>query len=134
MTIRCRFVDSISATPTVRLDLNDTTGAGFWLGAGGLQAPPPSLRRAEASTILRDGGLVAASAYDNRTLTLPLTITSAATMDARNTLISSLVKELNRESNILEYRPDGSSTSYFFRTFRSPELEPVMWLAKQPET
>lgn len=135
MAIRCRFVDSIASSPTVRLDLNDTTGAGFWLGDGGLLCPPPPLVQSASGAIpgMQDGGPVSASSYDNRTLTLPLTITGATSMDARNTLVSSLVKELNRETNILEYRPDGSSTSVFFRTFRSPQFEQPLWFAKQPD-
>lgn len=128
MTIRCRFVDSISATPTVRLDLNPTSGATLRLGKGGLVCPPPPLRRSESSTILTDGGEVSASVYDNRTLRVPLSF-APASLDARNTLISALVKELNRESNILEYRPDGSSTSYFFRTLRST-FDLAQWYPK----
>lgn len=131
MAIRCRFVDSISATPTVRLDLNAGDNPGFWLGKGGLRCPPPPLKRAESDTMLWDGGTVAASAYGNRELGLPLSF-RPGTMDLRNSLVSSLIKELNRETNILEYRPDGSSTSYFFRTFRSPNFDPTMWLPKNP--
>jgi hypothetical protein len=130
VSIRCRFVDSISATPTVRLDLN-AKGTSFWLGKGGLSCPPPPLRRAESGTILADGGEVSASAYENRTLRVPLSF-NPASMDARNTLVSALVQELNRESNILEYRPNGSSTSYFFRTLRSPNFDPTQWYPMLP--
>lgn len=120
MTVRCRFVDKIDASPTVRLDLN----ADPWiLSRPGTEFPPPALRRAVAdSGVLRDGSLIPASAYDNRMVRLALVVDTDS-QDLLATQLQSLHRELDRAANILEYRSEGMTNSVFFRTFRSPDYD-----------
>lgn len=115
-----QFVDSISASPTVRLDLNlapwrlrDTTTFG--------QA---SLRRAVVSTLLFDGERYPAAAYDNRLLTLVLKIDGLGD-DATAAALQQLYRELDRPANILRYQP-ATSQPVFFRIFRSTP-DAVTW-------
>lgn len=118
-----QFVDTISASPTVRLDLNDDVNWG--LKYDGTDLSPPDLRRGVAQTLLSHGGIVTASAYDNRVLRLRLELsdTSPDTVAAR---LQALTRELNRPpvdftgvNNILKWQP-GTSAPVFFRTIRSP--------------
>jgi hypothetical protein len=112
MALVCQFVDSISATPTLRLDLNlapwqtlSTTDLGF-----------PELHRAIASTLLTDGEQVPASAYGNRVLSLRLQVNTAL-VDDTATEIQKLARELNRPFNLLKTQL--GTAPVFFRTFRS---------------
>lgn len=118
-----RFVDSIDAAPTVRLDLNDEVS--FWVRS--FSAPPPRLRRSMASNAMRDGIHVGSAAYDGRTLTMEIELRRSG-QDAAATDIQNLWRELDRESNWIMYQPQGASKPVFFRTFRSDAsaLEDVM--------
>ncbi|OKI47311.1 carbohydrate binding domain-containing protein [Micromonospora sp. CB01531] len=110
-----QFVDSISATPTVRLDLNDDQ---VWsLKYEGTDFTPPPLRRAVAQTLLADGGRVTAAAYDNRLLRLRLELKDT-TVDAVASRTQELMRELDRPTNILKWQP-GTTEPVFFRTMRS---------------
>lgn len=109
------FVDSISATPTVRLDLN----SGPWTPLSTTEFALPSLRYAVASTMLDDGAEIPASAYDNRQITLRLNL-SAANPDTAATYLQQLQRELDRPANILRYQM--GSTPVFFRTRRAAPL------------
>ncbi|WP_163168111.1 hypothetical protein [Arthrobacter sp. Alg241-R88] len=110
-----QFVDSISATPTVRLDINDATA---WF-CQNFSAPPPRLRRSESSNSMRDGGVVSASSYENRTLEVELTLVNASTEDAAATEMQKLWRELDRPTNYLRYQREGMTKPVFFRLFRS---------------
>jgi len=112
----CRFVSSITASPTVRLDLND--GALWAVSADGLDLSPPPMRRSVVSTMLRDGEPISASAYGNRTLVLPLDL-QASTEDAAWTAQQALWAELNRPTNILQLQLGG--VPVFFKTYRAPD-------------
>lgn len=118
-----RFVDSIDASPTVRLDLNDE--AHFW--TRGFDAALPRLRRSMSSNAMRDGISVGSSTYDGRTLTLDME-TIHADQDLSAIQLQKLWRELDRPTNILMYQPDGLTKPVFFRTFRSDasQLEDVM--------
>lgn len=114
------FVDTISATATVRLSLQNFTQGPFNLRDGSRFDPPP-LRRAIPQSLLADGGVPAAAAYDNRTIVLqlqPMASGSVMAADPAATLLQSLMRELDRPSNILRYQA-GTSTPVFFRTYRS---------------
>jgi hypothetical protein len=114
MAVIVQFVDAISASANVRLDLL----ADPWLVSyDGLDLSPPELNQARASTLLADGGHIPASAYENRALRLSLEATGA-TEDAIATSMQSLHRELNRTTNILKFQLGTSPV--FFRTFRSP--------------
>lgn len=114
------FVDSITANPTVRLDVRS---AGWTVRPGTSFAPPP-LERAVASTLMYDGESYPATAYGNRTITLVLRIDGASD-DVIAGRMQQLMRELDRPTNILRYRPDTSSP-VFFRTFRAGP-DSVVW-------
>lgn len=114
MTARARFVDSISATPTVRLDVN----AAPWTTERTSRFDPPRPKRARASTLLVDGSIYPASAYEDRLLDLRLVLRQSSSDDAA-TEIQKLARELDRPGgNIFEYRLNGQTSSVFFRTVR----------------
>ncbi|MFG3702377.1 hypothetical protein ACGF5C_31520 [Micromonospora sp. NPDC047620] len=112
----CQFVDSIAASPTVRLDLNDDVVWG--LSYDGTDLSPPDLRRAVSQTLLTDGGQVTAAVYDNRVLRLRLELKDISA-DAMAVRTQELLRELDRPTNLLRWRP-GTSEPVFFRTMRSP--------------
>lgn len=110
-----QFVDSISATPTVRLDVSDAT-AGWAVRR--FMAPPPRLRRAVASNAMRDGINVSTSSYDGRTLTLELECIKAD-QDAAAAELQKLARELDRPRNFIKYQPNGLTKPVFFVVYRS---------------
>lgn len=118
-----RFVDSIDATPTSRLDVND--GASWWVKS--FTAPPPRLRRSMSSNALTDGVSVGSSTYEARTITLELECRKP-TQDAAATEMQKLWRELDRAVNYLQYQPQGASKPVFFVLYRSDasQLEDVM--------
>ncbi|MGX4657109.1 carbohydrate binding domain-containing protein [Micromonospora sp. SCSIO 07396] len=110
-----QFVDSVSGSPTVRLDLNNEAP---W-GCTGVDLSPPQLKSAYSSTLLVDGERMTAAAYANRTLTLSLEV--IAGQDASATALQALWRELDRTTNVVRYQPDGASAPVFFRTIRSSD-------------
>jgi hypothetical protein len=131
-----RFVDSISNDPTVRLDLDDMDQQlnGTWLLLkDGTEIGMPEFRRSIAGSMLRDGEEVSASAYGNRILTLHL-FTVGVTQSALGAALQTLHRELDRERNILEWRPTDAVNPVFFRTFRTPpeEIEATLSVLNHP--
>lgn len=121
-----KFVDSIAASPTTRLDLN-TTSSGWKASVIDPGVPPTSL--SVAQNAMRDGGWVSSSVRGMRTITLGLTMTSAS-QDTNATAIQNLVRELDREWNYLMFQPDGASKPVFFRTYRAtPATIQYVWAA-----
>lgn len=131
MAALIQFVDSISASPTVRLDIND----GVTWFCTNFKAPPPRLRRSESANAMRDGGVVGSSSYENRTLEIELTLIKEASEDLAATEMQKLWRELDRPSNILRYQPEGMTKPVFFRAFRSDvgDLE-ELWTAPKART
>ena len=113
MTAVARFVDSISETPTVRLDLLSDS----WMLTAGTRFDPPAAKRAVGSTLLMDGSIYPASAYEDRVLQLHIAIHGATSDDAAAG-IQLLARELDRPMNFFEYRLPGLSNSVFFKTIR----------------
>lgn len=111
------FVDTIDASPTTRLDLND--GVLWRTLLSGSDFTPPGLRRSTTSTYLSHGDWVAATAYTNRIVTLELQLV-ASTPDALAEQLQNLARELERATNILRVWRDGATKPVFFETFRSP--------------
>lgn len=110
-----RIVDSISATPTTLLDLNDETS--WWTRR--LSAPPPRLRRSVAQNSLRDGDYDAASSYASRVVELDLE-SIESTQDASATQLQTLFRLLdNAAGKYLMYQPQGASKPVFFVLRRS---------------
>lgn len=117
-----QFVDSISATPTVLLDLNDGI---TWCDIEGTDFPPPPLREGVAQTLLANSAEIPASAYDRRTCRLRLVASAngcaggtAGTADDVATAVQNLIRELDKPRNILRWQEDGMPAPVFFRTFR----------------
>jgi hypothetical protein len=117
-----QFVDSIGSSPNVRLDLNSLTSTGLIVGKDGIDLSPPPLRRAVVSTFLADGSIIPATAYDNRTLKLPLVLNSQIqTVDQVAAALQPLARELDRPSNFLRVQLTGQSAPVFFRTFSASD-------------
>lgn len=114
-------MDSIAASPTVRLALEDDS---IWSVHESTDFGMPSVDRAVVSTLLVDGGQVPASAYGLRQLSLVVTIDTASENVAA-TELQKLFRELNRPTNILRWRPDVTNPA-FFRTFRS-DVAQIHW-------
>jgi hypothetical protein len=114
VTCALQFVDSIAATPTVRLDLSDDDP---WQYLEETDFPPPPLKRAIASTLLADGGVVPASAYDLRTLHIEAKLVTDSADDTA-TALQALYRELDRPQNIIKWH-EFTTEPVFFRTFRT---------------
>lgn len=115
------FVDSVSASATIRLSL---TTSPWMVIFEGTSVPPPPLRRSLAQTLLADGAYIPASAYDNRVVTLRLMYDGTSGPSAA-TAVQVLNRELDRETNILRWQPDPTIPAVYFRTYRSPDYDPV---------
>ncbi len=118
-----QFVDAVSATPTVRLDLNDDITWG--LDYEGTDLSPPDLKEVWSGTPLADGERLTAAAFTNRTLRLSLDLMTS-TVDNQGVQLQRLWRELNRPpmepggpNNLIRWHPTGMSKPVFFRTFRS---------------
>lgn len=116
-TDRIQFVDSISPTAGVRLNLS---AAPWSVLFSGTDINPPNLRRATVSTLLADGALVPAAAYDNRVVRLHLHLDSQSP-DVNVTQLQALRRELDRPTNILRWQPDTTLQPVYFKTLRSPD-------------
>jgi hypothetical protein len=118
-----QFVDAISASPGVRLDLNQTaaTSNAFAVDIEGMDLSPPPMRRSVFNSMLSDGDHIGATAFENRVLKIPIRVIRTAGTDATATMIQNLARELNRPTNLLKVQFDGATAPVFFRTFRAPD-------------
>lgn len=115
-TNRLAFVDSISPSPAVRLDLND--GERWRLVVGeGTEFPPPPLNRAISATLLANGAVIPAAAYGPRIVRAHLAI---LTDDAvwTSAQMHALLRELDRPFNVLRWQRDAAAP-IFFQTKRA---------------
>lgn len=113
-----QFVDRISSTPTVRLDLNDDV---TWsLNYAGTDMSPPALKTATTGTLLTDGEQQTAAAYSNRVIKLSLDLKTAS-VDGQATAMQQLWRELDRPTNIIRWQPAGATAPVFLRTIRSSD-------------
>lgn len=113
-----QFVDSIQASPTVRLDLNNWP---FLTDHNGLNIDPAPVRRIVASSMLTDGDLITRTAWGNRTLILPVRLI-ASSVDAAATQIQALARELCRERNFIRINLGGTK-NYYFKTYAAPDYQ-----------
>lgn len=114
------FVDSIAATPTVRLNLCNGQRGPWHLRAESRFDPPP-LRRAIPQSLLADGAAPTSAAYDNRILSLKWQLLSNGDWmdpDPAAAQAQLLMRELDRPTNILRLVA-GTSAPVFFRTYRA---------------
>ena len=108
-----QFVDSIAASPTVRLSINSGP-----FNCYRFDAPPPPLRLAAAENMMRDGGFVSSSSFGDRTLSAGIQLVGS-NEDAWAADWQTLVRELNRPTNIIRYLPEGATSPVFFKTYRA---------------
>lgn len=112
-----RFVDSIQASPTVRLNLNDLS---VWAMGAETNFGIPPLRRSTSGSLMQNGDYVGGSSYGNREINLVLELLSSG--DTAATQLQALQRQLDLPNNLLQYTPGGVTNTVFFRTFRtSPE-------------
>lgn len=111
-----RFVDPATHS-TVRLDLNSTSG--FQL-LRGLDLGSPDIEEETLSQQPFDGEEVTASRRPRVQMSIPVRMTTQASVAAMKTLYDLLAIELDRATNAIEYRPSGAAASYFFTTYRAP--------------
>src|SRR3990167_1273611 len=116
----CQFVDRVGTGAQQRLNLNDGKRFKLLMDIAPPNFSPPSLKRATVSTLLTEGESIPASAYDNRTITLPLRVTGCSA-EEMGTILESLHRELDRARNVLKWHPTYNSYPVYFRTFRSPD-------------
>jgi hypothetical protein len=116
MTRFIQFVDSIAASPTVLLDLDD--GNPFNIQAGSAVSPP-TLRRTTAQGIRQDGDIEVATSYDGRDIPLNLGIAEVAA-ETQATAIQKLARILDRQDGAwLKWQDEGMNKPRFYRTRRA---------------
>lgn len=115
---RIEFVDSISPSAAVRLSLSAHP---FSVLDNGTSLPPPGLKRVTVSTMLEDGSIIPAAAYENRTLTIHVQVQDRKNPAATIAQIQRLNRELDRGMNVLRWQPEPSVPAVYFRTFRAPD-------------
>lgn len=110
-----QFVDSISASPDVLLDLDDLDP--FWVAADS-SVSPPKLRRSTAQG-LADGTIETGTSYDDRTIQLKLGVELVAA-ETQATAIQTLARLLNRRDGAwLRWQSEGMDEPRFYRTKRA---------------
>lgn len=114
MALIARFVDTIASSPSVRLNTHDGS---TWRLTNQSRFDPPPAKRARVSTLLTDGAIYPASAYEDRVLQLRWSVNAAST-DAAATQIQALARELDRPNNIFQYQLPDMTNPVFFRTQR----------------
>lgn len=124
MTLDVEWVDAISASPTVRLDMND----GTIFGLTQIDVSPPPLKRSVVSTLLSDGNAIPSASYDNRVLGMTVEI-STANESALATQLQTLHRELARPTNLLRW-VSGNSAPVFFRTFKATDYVQELEIAE----
>lgn len=113
MATGVRFRDEAGTT---RLDLNSSTG---FVLLRGLDLGAAPLEQTWLSQAPYDGATLASSHYGIRQITVPVLLTKQASIAAVEALMGALKTELQRDSNIFEFIPEGG-TAHLFDTFRSP--------------
>ena len=109
------FVDSVAASPTIRLSVHSGP-AGPWTLREGSRFDPPPLRRATPQSLLTDGAVPTSAAYDNRVISLRVQLHTRGTqmvVDPAATQLQLLMRELDRPTNLLMLKA-GTSAPVFF--------------------
>lgn len=109
-----RFVNNVGA---VRLDLNSETG---FVLLRGLDLGPSELEQTWLFQESVDGAVLAGSRRPIVTMQIPILMRKQASWAAAKALMDALRVELDRTTNVLEYRPHGAGVSYLIDTYRSP--------------
>lgn len=108
-----RFVDAGNAE---LLNLNDPSG---WMLLRGFDLGITTAERTYISQPPFDGAFMSSSRRPQVTMVVPLYLTPQTDSDAMVTHFTALATELDRVTNIIEYRPQGASSSFLIDTFRA---------------
>ncbi len=119
-----RFVDAVGST-TTRLDMSPDGPNDLRLGED-VDFGRPKLAATTADAATGDGDPYVASRYGNRQISLPLVVPRQSTMALRQTVFTSLARELDRPSNVLMVQPDGASSARWLVTYRAADA--ASWL------
>jgi hypothetical protein len=111
----CQFVDALADNPNIRFDC-DTDPITLLLRGTKIGAAP--LNQAFNPSLMVDGGIYGSSAYGPRELVLAMLIDTSDINDA-HLLIATLNRELDRDTNLLRWQPDGAAHPVFFQTMRA---------------
>lgn len=112
-----QFVDAISGSPTVLLDLDNEAPFGVLEGSS---VSPPTMRRTTATSIRSDGDIEVASSYDSRTVRLSLSIVEGTGAEAQASAIQTLARILDRHDGAwLKWHSESMVKPLFFRTHRA---------------
>lgn len=114
-TPRLRFVEPTSHA--IRLILNTDTG---WSVGEGLDLGGAGLEETTLSNETEDNEEVLSARRPRSVATLPLILTEQTGVAAIIALKDALTVELDRDTNCIEFRPEGGSFSYFFDSYRAP--------------
>lgn len=108
-----QFVDSISASPTVALDLNSTD-----FKTRLVSFTPGQMRYAMSDNMMSNGVNVSSSATGASELVLELDCLTA-NQDANATALQQLSRQLDKPTNLIKYQPNGLTKPVFFKTYRT---------------
>lgn len=112
-----QFVTDISASPTLRLNIND--GSTYVVDVGRVDLDPPEYDQGWADNPMLPGSRLTRSQPKNRTLTIPVHIVST-TAQGQAVAIENLTRELARR-NFLKVQFANTNPIYF-RTFIDPKI------------
>lgn len=113
MALVFRFEDGAG---TLRLDLANTSGFEV---ARGLDVGSAPIVHEFMHQAPHNGAVSAASWRPETVMTIPLIVNRQANMAAIKTLWDSLVTELDRETNIIRFQPDGAAAHTLYDTYRA---------------
>lgn len=113
MALVARFVDSVTAGRTVRMDVNDGV---MWRLLSTSRFDPPRAKRVRHASQLADGAIYPSTTYDDRVLELRWLLNAPIAVATAE--LQGLARELDRPENILEYQPHGADAPTFFLTRR----------------
>ena len=120
-TATWKFVDQPVANPTVLFDMNRPNGSVLLNFGRKFDISPPQRKRSFNTNSMTDGGVLTASAFENRTLEFSVSLqgTDAQKMAA----LAAFTRELAKDNNLIMYTPKaGSINPVFFRTMRSDDF------------
>lgn len=112
MALVAKFEDS---SGTLRLDLNSATG----FALEGIDLGDHDEEQTWLTQTPHAGGILASTRTEIAVITMTILLLPQASVAAMTALMSSLHVELERETNIFRFQPDGGS-AVLYNTYKSP--------------
>lgn len=106
------FVDSIDASPTVLLDLDDQAPLSV---IEGVKTAPPTRRVSSYGSSARDGDVLAQDSYNDRTITIPLSFKQLSSAEDQVATIQALGRLLDGPQWLM-WQHEGMTVPVFYRT------------------